>query len=145
MSEKLQKCPFCGGEAIIWEGPDYFKVACKNQFGCAASVGLFDTEQEAIAAWNRRAGHIAEPDKMVPLTLGELRAMNFEKLWIVPMGEYTSPTYVALYEPQYAIFRHSNTGNLVHLLLENGKSELWKLSDYGEKWLAYRTKLEGTK
>ena len=49
----LPPCPFCGGEALILEndGTGIFEVAC---FDCGASIGGFDTEEEAKEAWASR-------------------------------------------------------------------------------------------
>lgn len=44
----LKPCPFCGGEAVLYE---HYWCRCKN---CGASTELFKTEQDAIVAWNRR-------------------------------------------------------------------------------------------
>ena len=50
-NEKLKPCPFCGGEAeIVMSGGDR-RVDCKK---CGARSDWYDTEAEAIAAWNRR-------------------------------------------------------------------------------------------
>ncbi len=51
---ELKDCPFCGREARIWIAPCNIKIACKSQVECAAQVGPYDTEEEAITAWNRR-------------------------------------------------------------------------------------------
>ncbi|WP_165170651.1 Lar family restriction alleviation protein [Adlercreutzia sp. ZJ242] len=65
----LESCPFCGGEARLLEAaPEdnehlpfrHFTVYCR---GCKTMIGtvmhnqtdFFDTPQEAISAWNRRA------------------------------------------------------------------------------------------
>lgn len=51
---ELKPCPFCGGDAILLRtlGADRpFHILC----GCGGRVGWFETEQEAIEAWERRA------------------------------------------------------------------------------------------
>ena len=52
---ELRKCPFCGGEATIYEDRHEniiygYNVACDN---CCATI-FADTEEEAIEAWNKR-------------------------------------------------------------------------------------------
>ena len=69
---ELKPCPFCGGEAkladnefgepvfdnnlaqvdFMYSAPDAFWVECKD---CFAMSGSYNTEEEAIEAWNRRA------------------------------------------------------------------------------------------
>ena len=57
MSE-LKPCPFCGGEAYMETHrfnnlPDTFSVRCKH---CKVQTySFYNTEQEALNAWNRRA------------------------------------------------------------------------------------------
>ena len=63
----LQKCPFCGGEAsILQSAPPLYRPEknhpfhiecqeCQMLFGWDLDYGgIFDTEEEAAAAWNRR-------------------------------------------------------------------------------------------
>jgi Lar family restriction alleviation protein len=65
MSEEPKPCPYCGeNNAIICktefaaENRLSFAVSCRTK-GCAGAVyslafGLFETEEQAIAAWNTR-------------------------------------------------------------------------------------------
>ena len=65
---ELKPCPFCGGEAYIFETPTYHTRShpysircnlCDLFFGWDADRGkcggLYETREEAAAAWNRRA------------------------------------------------------------------------------------------
>lgn len=55
--KELKPCPFCGGEAKIRDysiqdlGPE-IDVFCTN---CGGQTFVYETEGEAIEAWNRRA------------------------------------------------------------------------------------------
>ena len=53
--EKLKPCPFCGGEAVYPEGLTVggYWITCSK---CGIEQGHgYMTQEEAIAAWNRRA------------------------------------------------------------------------------------------
>jgi Lar family restriction alleviation protein len=84
MSE-LKSCPFCGKQVALidncheledcenferCEATGYYAVVCDvNEGGCGASGGYARTEQEAVAAWNRRAqpDHVGAATEMMPL------------------------------------------------------------------------------
>ena len=57
--EELKPCPFCGGEAQIVSKPyePKFCVGCDDDtcLGFSGLGWLYDSGQEAAAAWNRRA------------------------------------------------------------------------------------------
>ena len=56
--ERLKPCPCCGKEArltIYGEKPYSVRVNCSDIFNCGLTQEWFDTEREAIEAWNRRA------------------------------------------------------------------------------------------
>lgn len=59
MSEfELKPCPFCGYDAFInrFSGEiDGYSISCSAIEYCGATQEKFDTEEEAIEAWNRRA------------------------------------------------------------------------------------------
>jgi Lar family restriction alleviation protein len=50
-------CPFCGGAAICDQADyGYHQVLCRSVITCGAAGSPRPTSDEAIAAWNRRAG-----------------------------------------------------------------------------------------
>lgn len=64
MSDGLRPCPFCGATdevmtvADFWAGAIPAESEVANQVGCAVCdiwTPPYDTEAEAIEAWNRRA------------------------------------------------------------------------------------------
>lgn len=123
---ELKPCPFCGGKAYIttfdvFGGVHY--AVCRN---CKARVGK-PSEADAVAAWNRRAQPANEP-----LTLDELRGMDGEPVWVIPIdgcgwdviddGEWN-----LLDKREYGCAR------------DNWGREI-PFDDYGKAWLAYRHK-----
>ena len=51
MTDELKHCPFCGGKSNIAKGQIEFWAYCPH---CGARTEFYETEQEAVAAWNRR-------------------------------------------------------------------------------------------
>ena len=50
--KKLKPCPFCGSELILIERTYGGTWVCCE--GCYTETKLYNTEEEAIEAWNRR-------------------------------------------------------------------------------------------
>lgn len=58
----LKPCPFCGGKAEIFRGTTYglhylYEPRCIK---CECALGLFDTEEQAVEAWNTRADSVQD-------------------------------------------------------------------------------------
>ena len=54
---ELKPCPFCGGKGYVhssgnYWSKEYFKVVCPKN--CCMQSKYYETEEEAIDAWNRR-------------------------------------------------------------------------------------------
>jgi hypothetical protein len=63
----LELCPFCGEAAELSMREKGIIVSCSNP-ECPfrpESVGCYQTEEEAIKAWNRRKGGIDSAENMV--------------------------------------------------------------------------------
>lgn len=59
MENDLKFCPFCGGKAkTVMLMTDYGTWNIVRCTQCRASTGEVLTEEEAIKAWNRRAGRL---------------------------------------------------------------------------------------
>lgn len=56
MSARLKPCPFCGGEAKLYESVALYKVRCND---CGASAfGI--SVKEVVASWNRRVNDMED-------------------------------------------------------------------------------------
>ncbi len=55
---ELKQCPFCGGEAVLFENTDYAYVYC-NECGSQTDES-HGTAGAAVAAWNTRAERTCE-------------------------------------------------------------------------------------
>lgn len=55
MTDKLKPCPFCGGKNIYMftDIMSRWWVFCKD---CDVQAGRHETKEQAVDAWNRRAG-----------------------------------------------------------------------------------------
>ena len=53
---ELKSCPFCGAEAhLTFSDHSGTFIQCTNDTGdCGAGLGYHNTDEEAIAAWNKR-------------------------------------------------------------------------------------------
>ena len=54
---ELKKCPFCGSEARLNTCSVKYFVECTHETWCEVlpKTWLYNTKEEAIEAWNRRA------------------------------------------------------------------------------------------
>lgn len=66
MSEKLEPCPFCGNDEVVIKEHKFhgltntYGVEC---FDCRVQTyQFFDTKDEAVYAWNRRANNDGNHD-----------------------------------------------------------------------------------
>ena len=54
IDRELKPCPFCGGEGAIRTTHWGCFILCEN---CRTSIGIKDTEEDAINVWNNRPEH----------------------------------------------------------------------------------------
>ena len=131
---KIEKCPFCGGEAVPTQEDclgyynDTWMVFCS---ACDLYIGFAKqyTKEQAIVAWNRRA----QPENK-PLTLDELKQMDGEPIWVVTL-EGTD-------EPRWGIVVSAGKRGIDLICVLNGapSSKLADFDLYNYTWLAYRNK-----
>lgn len=133
----LLPCPFCGGEAVAFKD-NYDKCGvycscCNMILGVALECGTelkdgwraeFETPEEAISAWNRRA----QPSEK-PLTLDELRGMDGEPVYVIRVSGAKIKMWVIACPNEYGLTQD-----------RNAESQLMAWSTYGRVWLAFRSK-----
>lgn len=54
MSKELKPCPFCGGEAVAFDGWDSFRIMHTYGVCCTKCSGKQFKPEYAISHWNRR-------------------------------------------------------------------------------------------
>ncbi len=71
MSEKLKPCPFCGGDASIYEVTSEeenfsgYMVSCDD---CGCGTTAFDVQDMAVQSWNKRIAHEREKEILQIIT-----------------------------------------------------------------------------
>ena len=160
MSE-IKNCPFCGGEATIDNAGGKYQAWCKHC--CCIHMGEFyNTEAEAIAAWNRRhqpenpRQHALQtgvcpmcedcPDgcpvetpndsrnrpENEPLTLDEMNALDHEPIYVLHTGGKWTMNGWHIATAS----SYQNHGRC-DLEIDNGNTII-DMQNYGKTWLAYR-------
>lgn len=119
--ERLEPCPFCGGEAELDNAaePQFARrptVTCKNEdcFGYMPSA-YFARDAEAIAAWNRRAENpeLARLRSEVERLTRE-RDEALDNAW--PSGKRPNPVVGHTYD-DFAVYGDEKSINLVRAAL----------------------------
>ena len=65
MSDELLPCPFCGeSDDLDFENELHWEVVCGM---CNARIGMFETKEDAAAAWNAREQTPLEKDMLAAL------------------------------------------------------------------------------
>lgn len=71
MSEKLKPCPFCGGNASIYEVSNDeenfvgYMVSCDD---CDCGTTVFNVRDIAVQSWNKRIAHEHEKEMLQIIT-----------------------------------------------------------------------------
>lgn len=98
MSNELKPCPFCGGRAYLSERMNGgYYVECESIGGCLAESGNYDTEEQAVEAWNRR---VVDTDELLRIA-EELEVGYFDGCG-VPIRYMVSSEQVLRFEREMA-------------------------------------------
>ena len=89
----LLPCPFCGGAAQSYESSlvdGWHQVECRQ---CQATSGYWQTEAQAIAAWNARPGDAARETAITEAIQALIDASDyFDNRADVNDGDYGEPS-----------------------------------------------------
>ncbi len=114
MTEKLRKCPFCGGVGTLRTVINENFIECRKCYARSGSpLGFNISKEQAIKLWNTRAA-----DENPPLTLDELKRMNGEPVWVETMQEWRT-VYIGV-EKDIRLYSIFNTISAKHVLDNNG-------------------------
>ena len=80
--DELKPCPFCGGEAELWDNKLENKLYCVICRECECMTPVSLTEERVVELWNRR-----EPIDKVVEQLEEMKAKPMELKYDVPLVE----------------------------------------------------------
>lgn len=90
MTNELEPCPFCGGEAMLCENLDYSYVYCMR---CGCQTNEVGDILDAIEAWNTRYKRTCKPHIVARTFRGDSKPSFWQALcdcgWIV--GEDGTP------------------------------------------------------
>lgn len=73
MTDELKPCPFCGGEADLIMGANWYQVGCRKCDITTATMPMYDNVDRAVALWNTR---IAATDEQFSM------AVHDGEIWI---------------------------------------------------------------
>ena len=86
---ELKPCPFCGGEAELWDNKleySFYSVICKE---CDCMTPYSVTRGEAVEVWNRR-----EPIDKIVEQLEEKSFISSSHAFEFSMSKYAEPKIV---------------------------------------------------
>lgn len=95
-AERLEPCPFCESRALTVEGGLAFYVNCNS---CDADGPLVNTQNEAIAAWNRRAApreREAALEEAAKLVEGSVYRTRYRK-WMFWPGNQSDDSEIVMF------------------------------------------------
>ena len=141
--EKLLNCPFCGGEARynrkqMPQGCVLVGYDCEQ---CGAAAPVFTGPEaieksmkiQAAEAWNRRT---QQPNE--PLTVGELRKMDGQPVWVKAVDPNDSDTNYWAIVSANMHYSHKSGGVISTSTDGVAVVAIAYFEDYGKSWLAYR-------